>query len=70
MRVIRYEEGKEAEIFTLVIAGTNEEAWYNTSTAGKNYIEISEDELDEILSGNKINNPEQEAKESNLLFRL
>lgn len=70
MRVIRYEDGKEAEIFTLVIAGTNEEAWYNTSTAGKNYIEIDEKELDDILSGVSSNNNEKEATESNLMFRL
>jgi len=69
-RVIRYEEGKEAEIFTLVIKGTNEEAWYNTSTAGKSYIEITEAELDDILAGRETDNPEQEANESSLLFRL
>lgn len=69
-RVIRYEEGKEAEIFTLVIAGTNEEGWYNTSTAGKSYIEITETELYEILAGKETDNIEQEAKESSLLFRL
>ena len=69
-RVIRYEEGKEAEIFTLVIKGTNEEGWYNTSSAGKNYIEISVSELDDILSGKETNYPEQVAKESDLLFRM
>lgn len=69
-RVIRYEEGKEAEIFTLVIKGTNEEAWYNTSTAGKNYIEITEIELEDILAGKPTENIVQEAKESNLIFRL
>ena len=69
-RVIRYEEGKEAEIFTLVIRGTNEEGWYNTSSAGKNYIEISLNELDDILSGKETNYPEQVAKESDLLFRM
>lgn len=69
-RIIRYEEGKEAEIFTLVIKGTNEEAWYNTSTAGKNYIEITEEELDDILSLKDIEVFEKEAKEENLLFRM
>jgi len=69
-RVIRYEEGKEAEIFTLVIKGTMEEGWYNTSTAGKNYIEISESELDDILNGNESENIVQEGKEVGLLFRL
>lgn len=68
-RVIRYEEGKEAEIFTLVIAGTNEENWYNTSTAGKSYIEISELELIEILAGKTSNNIEKIGKETDVLFR-
>lgn len=69
-RVIRYEEGKEAEIFTLVIAGTNEENWYSTSTAGKSYIEITEAELYEILAGKETANAEQEGKETDLLFRF
>lgn len=69
-RVIRYEEGKNAEIFTLVIKGTMEEGWYNTSTAGKNYIEISESELDEILLGRETENIEKEAKEVGIMFRF
>lgn len=69
-RVIRYEPNKSAEIFTLVIKGTMEEGWYNTSTAGKNYIEITESELDEILSGKESENLVQEAKEVGLMFRF
>lgn len=69
-RVVRYEEGKEAEIFTLVIAGTNEENWYNNSTAGKNYIEITESELDDILDGLGTDNVERVGEETGLLFRL
>lgn len=69
-RVIRFEENKEAEIFTLVIKGTNEEAWYNNSTAGKNYIELNVQELNEILSFNKVDNIEMEAKELDVLFRI
>ena len=69
-RVIRYEEGKEAEIFTLVIKGTNEEGWYNTSTAGKSYIEITESELDEILLGKESENIVQEGKEMGQMFRF
>lgn len=69
-RVIRYEEGKNAEIFTLVIKGTMEEGWYNTSTAGKNYIEISESELDDILNGREVDAIEREAKEVPLMFRF
>lgn len=69
-RVIRYEEGKEAELFTLVIKGTMEEAWYNTSTAGKNYIEISEEELLDILKGGETDNVVREGKEMDTLFRF
>ena len=69
-RVIRYEEGKEAEIFTLVLDSTMEVNWFNTSSNGKSYIEISESELDEILSGKTSNNIEKEGKETDLLFRL
>ena len=69
-RVVRYEEGKDSEVFTLVIKGTNEEAWFETSTSGKNYIEITESELYDILAGRETENMVQEAKESGLLFRL
>jgi len=69
-RVIRYAEGKEAEIFTLVLRGTNEENWYNTSTAGKKYIELTEVELDRILDYEDVSYPEKIAQESQYLFRL
>lgn len=69
-RVIRFEEDKEAEVFTLIIKGTMEEHWFNTSTSGKEYIEITESELDEILKGSESENIVHEAKESDLIFRL
>jgi len=69
-RCIRYEEGKTAEIFTLVMKGTMEEGWYNTSTAGKNYIEITESELIEILDGKESENITQEGKQVDSLFRF
>lgn len=69
-RVIRYEENKEAEVFTFVIKGTMEEAWYNTSTAGKNYIEISESELLDILAGGTTDNIVREGQEIGQLFRF
>ena len=68
-RVIRYEDNKKAEIFTLVIKGTMEEGWYQTSTAGQNYIEITEQELDEILDFKKSENIVQEAIAVDELFR-
>lgn len=69
-RIIRYVEGKSAEMFTLVIKGTMEEGWFNNSTSGQNYIEIDEFELDEILNGNLSDNIEQEGKDVDQLFRL
>jgi hypothetical protein len=69
-RVIRYEPGKEAEIFTLVLANTNEEHWFNTSNEGKSYIEVTEKELEEILDYKDVNAREQQAEASPLLFRL
>lgn len=69
-RVIRYESGKKAEIFTLVIKGTMEESWFNNSSAENQYIELSEQELDEVLDGFESTNLVQEAKETDLLFRF
>ena len=47
-----------------------EEGWYNTSTSGKNYIEITEEELVDILEGKESENLMQEAKEVDELFRF
>ena len=69
-RVIRYEEGKNAEIFTLVLKGTMEENWFQTSSSGKSYIEITEDELNDILDNKKSENIVKEAKEMDQLFRF
>jgi len=69
-RVIRFEAGKEAEIFSLIIKGTNEEAWFNTSSSGSEYIEINEEELTAVLAGVESSNMKREAVASDLLFRL
>lgn len=50
-RVIRFEPGKEAEIFTLVIAGTVEANWFTNSHPDKSkYITIDEAELEKVLN--------------------
>lgn len=50
-RVIRFEPGKIAEIFTIVIRGTAEEGWFkNSRSGGAGYTVISESELDSVLS--------------------
>lgn len=68
--MIRYEEGKLAEIFTLVLQGTMEENWYSTSMKDKSYVEISLEELDDILQGEQTFNLIQEGQEMGLLFRV
>lgn len=68
-RIIRYEEGKEAELFTLVIKGTMEESWARTSSEGKSVIEISEEELDDVLNYKPIDAIEVEQRIMTDLFR-
>ena len=55
-RVVRFEPGKKAEIFTLVLKGTVEDKWYNKSMEGLSYIEINEQELDSILNNKALVN--------------
>lgn len=49
-RILRREDGKVSEMFSLVIRGTQEENWYNNASNG-NYITITEHQLDLILDG-------------------
>ena len=52
-RCIRAEPGKRAEMFTLIIKGTQEFNWFRNSTTGDvGY--ITEDQLDDVLAGKKI----------------
>ena len=53
-RICRFEQGKLAEMFTLVIKGTIEETWYNNSNSNQQYITIDESQLDIVLSGKEI----------------
>ena len=54
-RAIRFEEGKTAEIFTLVLKGCQDNASFQKSSEGMNYIEITEDELDDVLANKALN---------------
>lgn len=47
-----------------------EENWYNTSSAGKNYIEIDEEELTKILANEDIDENVKQAYASDTLFRF
>lgn len=53
-RVIRAEKGKKAELFTLIIAGTQEFGWWRNSKTSSNYVIIDEDQLDDVLQYNEI----------------
>lgn len=55
-RCIRFEPGKTAEIFTLVLRNTVEENWFRKSDEGLDYVEINEQELDSILKKKKLKN--------------
>lgn len=53
-RAIRQEEGKIAEIFTLVIGKSIEENWYSNANVNQQYITINENQLDIILNGGEV----------------
>ena len=50
-RCIRFEEGKKAEIFNLVIADTVESKWFSNGHPDGNYITIDETGLNDVLVG-------------------
>lgn len=53
-RVIRFEQGKVAEVFNLVLNHTQEVKWFQNSHKDDSYITINEKELDDILAGKQI----------------
>jgi ERCC4-related helicase len=50
-RAIRFEEGKNAEIFNIVINNTVECEWFKNSHKGDKYITIDEKGLEQVLKG-------------------
>lgn len=62
-RVCRMEEGKQAEIFTLLIRGTQEVNWHRNS-ASPGYIVINEQQLDDVLDGKIVETRQQENVEN------
>ena len=50
-RCIRFEKGKKAEIFNLVIDQTVETKWFSNGHPNEGYITIDEDGLNEVLAG-------------------
>ena len=67
-RAIRAEEGKTAEIFTIVIGGTQEMKWLANSKTSK-LITINEDQLEKVLAGETVETRERNYTE-NLEFRF
>lgn len=68
-RAIRFSPGKKAEIFTLIIAGTQEFGWWRNSKTSSNYVIIDEEQLDDILAGNEIQSRKIDDN-SNINFRF
>ena len=62
-RVCRFEPGKQAEMFTLIIRGTQEWNWAMNS-ATSNYIVINEEQLDKVLNYENIETREREIIEN------
>ena len=50
-RSIRFEKGKTAEIFNVVLNRTQETKWFYDSHKGDSFITIDESELDKVLQG-------------------
>lgn len=50
-RTIRFEDGKKAEIFNIIINDTVELKWFSNSHANQPYITIDEDGLNDVLQG-------------------
>ena len=58
-RALRAEEGKNTEIFTLILRGTQEYNWFQNSNTSE-VIYINEDQLDKVLAGNIIETREHD----------
>lgn len=67
-RIIRKEEGKHAEVFSLILKGTMEENWFKKSSVGLTHIELNETELISILTGQEIVKPEVVQEKQQFLF--
>ena len=59
-RICRFEPGKKAEMFTLVLKGTQEYQWFQNSNVDS-VITIDEEQLNKILNGEEIQTRERES---------
>jgi len=53
-RILRFEPGKTAELFTLIIRNTQEWRWFQNSNTSKDTIVINEEQLDKVLNGEEV----------------
>ena len=50
-RICRFEEGKQAEMFYLIINNSVESEWFKKANSKQNYITIDEEGLNDVLAG-------------------
>ena len=49
-RICRFEEGKQAEMFTLIVKNTIENTWFDNANKNTSYITITEKQLETVLN--------------------
>lgn len=67
-RSLRYEPGKVAELWYLVIKGTTEEKWFEKSNGSTQFMTVQDYDLDYFLDNGKV--PEKQPNQGELLFVL
>lgn len=67
-RSCRYQDNKTAEVFVLVLKGTNEDQWFNKASKGLSYQTIQEHELDTLLEKGYIETRKQDDNISEYRF--
>lgn len=50
-RICRFEEGKEAIMFYLIINNTVESEWFKKANSNQSYVTIDEQGLEDVLAG-------------------
>lgn len=69
-RIIRFEEGKEAELFVLCIHGTKEDSWFRNSNTTE-YTTINEDQLLSLLTNQEfLDKRNKTDQKSDFIFRF
>lgn len=69
-RCIRKEGDKTAEVFFLVLKGCTDERWFKKANESLDYIEITEDELEDVLKGKPLKNKVKKTQEKFTGFRF